>query len=106
MRIATLALIIAGVALAGCYHAPVKPNVGYLYSDISAPITTVSTGDPLGTRVGRATATGYLGLVSTGDCSVAAAARNGGITQIHQIDYEFYNMLGIVQEFTTVVIGE
>ena len=33
----TLLLLAAGLLLAACYHAPVKPPVGYLYSDFSAP---------------------------------------------------------------------
>ena len=102
----TLLLLTAGLLLAACYHAPVKPPVGYLFSDFSAPQGVYGDGSVGGSRVGRATTVCYLGLCSTGDSSVAAAARDGGITSVQQIDYDFYNMLGIVQEYTTVVHGE
>lgn len=101
-----LIAITALIALTACYSAPIKPPVGYLFSDISAPVSTMGNGETLGTRVGHAESQSILGLFATGDCSVAAAARNGGITEVQHIDYKFYNMLGIVQRFTTVVIGE
>ena len=60
----------------------------------------------MGPKKGEATAKTILGLVATGDCSIAAAARNGKLKTINHIDYKYKNILGIVQETTVVVYGE
>ena len=46
-----------------------------------------------------------LGLFSSGDGSVRTAAANGGISEVKHIDYEYKNVLGIYQRYTTVVYG-
>jgi TRL-like protein family len=91
--------------LAGCYSAPVMPPGGLLYADLTAPIDTNAEGGSMGSRVGQATSNGYFGLIATGDCSVAAACEDGGITRIDHIDYRYENMLGL-QKFTITVIGD
>lgn len=87
------------------YRAPVMPPMGLLYADIKAPMDIDVDRTELGTKVGRATSKSILGLFATDDASIAAAARNGGITEILHVDYEFKNVLMIFQEFTTVVYG-
>lgn len=47
-----------------------------------------------------------LGLVATGDASIEAAAKAGGITKIHHVDFENFSILGIYATFTTVVYGD
>ena len=46
------------------------------------------------------------GLVSTGDCSIPTAMRNGNIQKISHVNYEYKNYLGILQEGKVVVYGE
>ena len=94
----------AAVLFTGCLSAPFVPPRG-LYSEISAPLSTEGAID-VGSKKGEATAKTILGLVATGDCSIAAAAKNGGLTTIKHIDYKYKNILGIVQETTVVVYGE
>ena len=94
----------AAVLFTGCISAPFTPPMG-LYTEISAPLSTEGTID-VGAKKGEATAKTILGLVATGDCSIAAAAKNGGLTTIKHIDYKYKNILGIVQETTVVVYGE
>ena len=107
IRILALSVGLAALlALSGCYHAPVMPPPGYIYADISSVVDTGPMGETLGSRRGSATSTSILGLVAQGDCSVRAAAANGGITNIHHIDYEFKNIVGVLQELTIVVTGE
>ncbi len=56
-------------------------------------------------KVGRAQAQGII-LVGSGDASIAAAARNGGITKIHHVDSETFNVLGIYSRYETIVYGQ
>ena len=77
---------------------------GVVWPPVQAPLAATNDGTKP-TLVGRAEATSILGLIATGDASIAAAERNGGITQIHHVDYETHNFLGIVATFTTVVYG-
>jgi hypothetical protein len=94
----TSAALLSGCAVVG--HAPV-----------TAPITInergpVSAGSAAGSaKVGRATATGIV-LAAWGDASIAAAMANGGITRIHHVDHETFNILGLYAKYTTIVYGE
>jgi hypothetical protein len=60
----------------------------------------------LGSKVGKSSTTSILGLFAWGDASIAAAARDGGITRVRHADYEFLNVIGIYMSFTTVVRGD
>ena len=40
------------------------------------------------------------------DCSIATAAKNGGIAQIQSVGYEANNILGIYGTYTTIVKGK
>jgi hypothetical protein len=102
----TAALSAALISLAGCYSTPVIPPIGQIYSDYRAPLTITPVGQDMGSKVGRAESVGYLGLVAMGDCSVEAACADGGISVVKHIDYEFKNMVGVIQRFTIVVHGD
>ncbi len=91
---------------AGFFTAPVQPPIGLLYSRYNAVIDIDSDETELGSKVGRSEASSILGLIATGDASVASAAKAGGITTIRHIDYEFFTVLGIYGRFTTVVYGD
>ena len=63
-------------------------------------------------KKGESTATNILGLVETGDASINAAARNGGITDIQYVDTKigkvYIPLLFIpiyVKEIKTIVYG-
>ncbi len=57
-------------------------------------------------KVGTAEATSILGLVATGDVSIDAAAKAGGITKIHHVDEECTAILGIVAKYKIYVYRE
>jgi len=99
-----LAACAAAVLFTGCISAPFTPPMG-LYSEVSAPLSTEGTID-IGSKRGEASAKTILGLVATGDCSIAEAAKNGGLSTIKHIDYRYQNILGIVQETTVIVYGD
>jgi len=98
------------ILLTGCgrIQAPVVPPLGGLYTRVEAPLDLNSQGGKgVGPRYGEASVHAVMGLWSTGDASVEAAARNGGISRINHVDYRYRSLLwGLVTEFTTVVRGE
>ncbi|MCK0537116.1 TRL-like family protein [Alcanivorax quisquiliarum] len=89
--------------LSGCATATMPVN-GFMYGNVKAPLAATAAPEQA-TRVGRASARSILGLIASGDASIHAAARNGGIREIHYVDYESQNFFGIVAEFTVVVYG-
>lgn len=95
-------LVLGSAALPGCIAAPVVPPLGLLYTDIEAPLAPKGEA---GSKRGTSHVVSILGLVSTGDGSVKAAAANGGIHDVTLVDYEFTNVLGVYQRYTTVVYG-
>lgn len=133
MRVRTLGVLstlLACLLVSGCANA-MTPVWG-LYTDVKGPLQATSyvpgqSGPARGTlpagtptegqagatsaglanlKTGAATATSILGIVATGDASIEAAARNGGITKIHHVDHHTKNIIGFYSEFTTVVYGE
>lgn len=66
-----------------------------------------ATSNPVGSKVGTATATGYLGvLFFDQDASIQTAAKNGGITRISTVDIKQTSILNIVVTYETIVTGE
>jgi len=94
-----IALLIA-VLMSGC---------GIIYTDIKTPMPTLNlqANADSQTKAGKASCTSYVWLVGTGDCSVAAAMKKGGISKIHHVDWEVKSIFfGIYRKYTTVVYGE
>lgn len=104
-RFRIVALSVALGALNGCAVA-IAPVTGFVYSDVKGPITATDNADFNANKVGRSTAKSILGIYATGDASIHTAAKNGGITKIHHIDYESRSVLGVIAEVTVVVYGE
>ena len=94
------------VSVSGCYLAPVIPPTGLIFSDIKAPISIGGTNKELGSKMGKAVSESIMGAVAWGDCSIYSAAKQGGITRIHHVGYEYFNVIGAYQKFTTVVYGD
>lgn len=100
---ALVTAMLLGLSLAGCASVS-SPVPGLMYSNMKLPMAaTGSAKEP--TRVGRATVRSFFGVVATGDASIQTAAQNGGITEIHHVDYEAQSVFGVVSDFTVVVYG-
>lgn len=95
-------VLFVAVMLNGC--ATPYP-MGMIYTEIKAPVGA-GEGSLNYSKVGTSKATSVLGLVATGDCSIKAAAANGGIKNIKYVDYDAKNILGIFGEYTTTVYGD
>jgi len=81
-----------------------SPVTGFLVTSVRGPIT--ATAGQSYSKMGTATATSILGIIASGDASIDAAMKNGGVTKIHHVDFKANSFLGIVASYTTVVHGE
>ena len=95
-------VFLVSIMASGC--ATLQP-VGTFYTEVSLP-GPIGDGSADYSKVGKAMAKSYLTLIATGDASIEAAAKNGGITDIKYVDYSVKNILGIIGEYTTVVYGD
>ena len=100
--------IIGGLALAtlmgGCIVAPFQPPMG-IVSVVKAPLSTEGNFNA-GSKSGEASVVSILGIVSTGDCSIDAAVKDGGLSKVNHLDYDYLNILGIYQKATDIAYGE
>lgn len=96
------AVALAAALLGGC-AVVASPTTGFLYTRVQGPITTGTGTDT--TKVGRACATNILGLIATGDASIDAAKKAGGITTVASVDHDSTDVLLVYAEYCTVVKG-
>ena len=107
MRALSCVLILAAVALlTGCIAAPVIPPLGYVYTNIEAPLDVDYDKTDVTGKKGTAESMSILGLIAIGNASAEEAAANAGIDTIEHADYEFFNVLGVYQRYRTVVYGQ
>ena len=99
------AVLALTASLVGCYSAPVIPPVGMFYSNIGAPISTGPRDTAMPQSEGLASSSSVLGLFAWGDASVEAAAAQGNLKTVDHLDYDYFNVLGIYQVFTTRAYG-
>lgn len=85
----------------------ISPLPGLLYTDVKYPsyYDGVEAAGP-GPRRGTAQASSILGLIATGDASIEAAAKNGGVKKIQTADTHGMSILGLYATYTTIVTGE
>lgn len=85
---------------------------GLIYSSSKFPqsvAASVNTNPPKNLnelKKGESTATNVLGLVETGDASIEAAAKNGGIKKISYIDVNVKSIFIFWAKTTVTVYGE
>lgn len=99
----SLFLVIAGLGLTGCQPVA-SPLMGIIYNETKYGFE--ATTSPNATKEGKACASTVMGLVATGDASIAAAKAAGGITEVSSVDHSAKSTLGIVGEWCTIVKGK
>jgi hypothetical protein len=100
-RIALLvALCFLALGSTGCMGVA-SPAMGILITDVH--FAGDAEGE-VGTKEGKSCATSVLALVASGDASIEAAARAGGITNVTSVDHHSKWTL-IFGEFCTIVRG-
>ena len=78
-----------------------------MMSSCALTLPVNATSNPVGSKVGTAKATGYLGvLFFDADASIRTAAKNGGITKISTVDIKQGNILNLIVTYETIVTGE
>ncbi len=98
--LAALALTLGGCAMAAGGNAGA---MGALYAGYKAP---GNIGDgKAGAKTGEACASSILGIIATGDASVAAAQKAGGIAQVSHVDHDNFAVLGLYAKTCTIVNG-
>ncbi|MBQ9345302.1 MAG: TRL-like family protein [Kiritimatiellae bacterium] len=98
-------LLVVALALLLVSGCATSYPMGSIYTDLKLPVAV--TADPAtNLKVGTATCRSILGLVALGDVSIETAAKNGGITQIHHVDWEAKSVLGIVSDYKITVYGK
>ncbi len=100
MRLKTIFASLMVVLLSGC--ASSFP-VGGLYTDLKLPMDAESAAGS--TKVGEAECSSILSLVATGDCSIDTAMKNGGLSEVHHVDWYANNILGIIGNYKIIVYG-
>jgi len=100
-------VLVLAAPLLGCamVSAPVIPPLA-LYQNYQAPLDLDHQETQLGAKRGTSSAQNVLGVVSWGDASTHAAAKQGGITTIRSADYEFFGVFGVYSKYTTIVHGD
>jgi hypothetical protein len=99
--------VICLTMLVGC--VPGFYTVGTLYTSVKTPAGAVAYYGPTANqaaKVSRVTASNILGLIATGDASLEAAMKQGGITKVHHVDQEVTSILGLWSTYTIIVYGE
>ena len=76
--------------------------MGLIYSSYKSPGQVGTAAD---TKTGEACVNSILGIVATGDASIDAAKKAGGITQIAHIDHEQFSVIGVYATSCTIVHG-
>ncbi|MEZ5397948.1 MAG: TRL-like family protein [Bryobacterales bacterium] len=94
-------LLLALVGCAAAFQGQGAP--GGLF--VNAETGLHATNNNIGKKKGEACAMSILGLVTTGDAGIRAAASAGGITQISAVDSKHFNILGIYSKYCTIVSG-
>ena len=92
--------VAAATLLTGC---ATSVPVGVFYTDVTLPAE--ATSNSAAGKVGKATCQSILSLVATGDCSIEAAKKNAGITEVTHVDCKANNILGIIGTYTVTVHG-
>ena len=102
MKSRLVVLSAALLFLAGC--ATAFP-VGSIYTEIALPVVATSnTGKAL--KTGTAECKSILAVVALGDCSIAAAKRQGNITRVQHVDWQAENILGVIGKYKVIVYGD
>ena len=95
------AAVVVTALISGCATA-LPAGAGYLKLKLPVCATANPSNSP---KVGTAQCVSYCGVVAIGDVSIHTAMKNGGITRIHHVDSEEFNVLGVYSTKKVIVYG-
>ena len=92
----------AALTLNGC--AIVSSPVGNaLFTDVGGPVNATASVEA--SKFGKSCAQNFLGLVATGDATIEAAKKAGGIATVSSVDGYGTSVLFLYSRYCTVVKG-
>ncbi len=97
-------MTLAGMAL-GLTACATNVPVGSIITNVTLPFE-VTSNDGTASKVGESTCKSILAIISSGDCSIDAAKKNGGITKVHHADWHAKSILGIFSDYKLTVYGD
>ncbi len=100
----TIHLFLTALSLSGCATTGFNSHTGYAL--ISMHSEAAETTGRIGGKSGEACSMNILGIVATGDSTVVAAAKAGGISNVGTVDFDYFNVLGIYGRVCTMVTGD
>lgn len=103
MKLQQFAVVALAAALLGGCAVVASPTTGLLYTHVQGPVATGN--GTITSKTGQSCATNILGLFSTGDASIDAAKKAGGITTVASVDHDSTMVLMVYGQFCTVVKG-
>ena len=107
MRLGIVVLVFVFLCLTGCGAFVTSPLTGVLLTDVTGTLLVEEPSKVFeAAAFGSASAESLLGIIATGDASVRAAARQGGISEIYFVDYHARSVLGIYAKYTVYVYGK
>tara|TARA_B100000927_G_C16236109_1_gene377461 strand:+ start:242 stop:547 length:306 start_codon:yes stop_codon:yes gene_type:complete len=98
-----LNLFLVSLVLTGCAATPHMP--AFLFSSTKGNVTSTLARGAV-KKTGSSCTKNFLGLVSVGDASIESARKDAGIKKIAYIDNSYKNILGLYQEYCTLVRGK
>jgi hypothetical protein len=102
-KIATIAAISSVALLGGCATGYTPVSAG-LITNVKGPITATEHSGT--SKTGTACASTIIGLVNTGDASIAAAKANGGIRTVSTVDFHTKGFYPFFGETCIIVKGD
>lgn len=102
-QIKVVTAVLAMLSPVGCAMAQ-SPVSGFLYTDTKASSAVTEAFG--GSARGEACASSILGAIGTGDASIDAAKKAGGVVQVTAVDHSAWSILGLYAKYCTIVYGK
>ena len=99
-----MSLVIVLFSFSGCAIVDSPVGNGALFTRVKGPVIATSA-KKAATKKGEGSAMNILGLIAIGDATIDTAKTAAGITNVTQVDYEAFSILGLYSEFTVKVHG-
>lgn len=98
-------LVLFGLSGCSAVRAPFVPPTAPI-SVVQAPLDLEVKSTKTGLKQGSSSVFTTLGLISVGNASYEAAARDAGISVIKNSDYSYFNLFYLFQKTTVNVYGD
>lgn len=101
------AILAAALFVSGCAALTPPGHVppGFLYTSVKGPVDT-GFRKAKAAKTGMACGSNILSIVATGDNSIDAAKKAGGIKKVATVDYENFSVLGLYTKVCVHVTGD